>query len=445
MPRPSPILLLTALAILALGILMLLDSHRESEAALEDFTTEQSTLAREAAAALTARLDVAPGAVPPVELLRPALSAVEIPGRIVALLQRPGTTEIVSTSGSVVHCPTLEAAFASGAASARLERPEAEAAGLPHRLAFAGLATAGQNRDWKVAVVATASRLRDREYRSRWRLGLGFGLISLIIGAFGLFAQRKQGKEIVLARSLATAEAARGLDERLVRADKLATLGALATGIAHEVSTPLGVIVGRAEQLLPKVTGDERATKSVNDICEQAERITTIVRAFLRLARGGTTSLEKVAPDALARAAYDLVEHRFTKAGVTLQEAPSEALPRVSCDPRLFEQVIVNLLLNACDACALGGNVELRVEATEDKVRFIVTDDGSGITAEVAARATEPFFTTKPEDGGTGLGLAIANEIVNHHRGVLSLTPRKDAQGTRAVVELAAVRESENV
>jgi signal transduction histidine kinase len=230
----------------------------------------------------------------------------------------------------------------------------------------------------------------------------------------------------------------------LVRADKLATMGALATGIAHEVSTPLGVIVGRAEQLLPKVAADARAAHSVNVISEQAERITRIVRAFLRLARGGTPTLEKVSPADLAGAALELVEHRFTKAGVSLESEIAAGLPRVACDAKLFEQVLVNLLLNACDACTEGGRVELHVRAAGERVAFVVIDDGEGITPSVAERATEPFFTTKSEDAGTGLGLAIANEIVKHHHGELALTPRGDARGTRATVELSAVRENDN-
>jgi signal transduction histidine kinase len=295
-----------------------------------------------------------------------------------------------------------------------------------------------------VAVVATALRVRDREARAMWRLVLGFTMASALIAAFGGFAQRKQKKELALARSLARAELMQEQDERLMRANKLATLGALATGIAHEVSTPLGVIVGRAEQILPKVASDERATRSVNIVIEQAGRISHIVRAFLRLARGGAPSLENVEPADIASAALDLVEHRFTKAEVTLGSELSPVLPRVACDRKLFEQVLVNLLLNACDACDAGGHVDLVVRCEGERVSFVVTDDGEGITPEVAARAIEPFFTTKLETAGTGLGLAIANEIVKHHNGELALAPREGARGTRATVELAAVRGDEH-
>ncbi len=449
-PQGPPILTLMIVSILLLGAVALWDERRESAAALDDFAAEQSSLAREAGSALASRLASLPGRPPeeiPVTLLAPAVSAIEDRGTVVALLQRPGTTSLVTTSGQTMRTPALEAGLASGAPWVRLSREDAASLGLPARLAIAGIARAdaGAMGTWTVAIVTTAHRLRDREARAMWRLVLGFTLASALIAGFGGLAQRKQKQELELARSLAVAETMQARDERLVRADKLATLGALATGIAHEVSTPLGVIVGRAEQLLPRVASDERATRSVNVITEQAERITRIVRAFLRLARGGTPSLERMEPGALAQAALELVEHRFAKAHVTLATQLAPGLPRVACDPRLFEQVLVNLLLNACDACTEDGRVELSVQADGERVAFIVTDDGEGITPEVARRATEPFFTTKAEDAGTGLGLAIANEIVKHHHGELALAPRENARGTRATVQLAAVRETDHV
>jgi two-component system, NtrC family, sensor kinase len=236
-------------------------------------------------------------------------------------------------------------------------------------------------------------------------------------------------------------EAVQARDRRLVEADKLATLGALATGVAHEVSTPLGIIVGRAEQLLPRLEPASRSHRAASTILEQAQRISRIIRAFLTLARGGAPSLSHVPPEALARAALNLVEHRFAEANVSLLHRLEADLPRVACDSALFEQVLVNLLLNACDACAPGGTVELRVERQDGRVSFLVDDDGTGISPEVAERCLEPLFTTKPPGKGTGLGLTIASEIVKHHHGSLSFEPRVGVKGTRVRVEIAAVSE----
>jgi signal transduction histidine kinase len=442
--RP-PIVLLMVLSILTFGAIAAWDERREAASALDDFAMEQSTLARAVASALAAQLDAGDTTSPPLQARAARVAfAVERPGAIIALVQAPGTPALTAISGATVHCPPIEAAFARGDEWVKLSREEAAALGLPARMAIAGLALTptGSHGAWRVATVATALRVRDREARAMSRLVLGFALTSALVAGFGLFAQSKQKKELELARHLARAEAMQIRDERLVRADKLATLGALATGIAHEVSTPLGVIVGRAEQLLPKVSADERSLRSVNMILEQADRINRIVRAFLTLARGGTPSLEKVSPATVVQRAVELVEHRFTKSAVNLTSEIPEDLPRVACDPKLFEQVLVNLLLNACDACSEGGHVHLAVRADGERVAFVVTDDGHGITEEVARRATEPFFTTKSQEAGTGLGLAIASEIVKHHHGELTLTSSDRARGTRAAVELAAVRES---
>jgi signal transduction histidine kinase len=181
----------------------------------------------------------------------------------------------------------------------------------------------------------------------------------------------------------------------------------------------------------------------VESIIEQGSRIDRVIRGFLNLARGESPPLERVRPEVVSRAASELVEHRFESAGVRLTVTADADLPEVACDPRLLEQVVINLLLNACDACERGGHVELAVRADAERVAFVVTDDGAGIAAEAAERALEPFFTTKPAGQGTGLGLAIANEIVKHHGGELAIGPRHSTRhdaradrGTIAVVEL---------
>ena len=260
-------------------------------------------------------------------------------------------------------------------------------------------------------------------------------LASGLVLAFGGTALRRQRKELELERELAVAEVQRERDEELVRADRVATMGTFAMGIAHEVATPLGVIVGRAEQLLGKVRDDERATRSAQTILAQADRIQHIVRRFLDMARGGPPALDRVDPASVVRAATQAVEHRFSKAGVHLAADIPGTMPPIQCDRDLLEQAIVNLLLNACEACSEGGHVEIAARSDAEQVAFVVTDDGTGISPENARRATEPFFTTKSRAEGTGLGLAIAAEIVKSHRGDLTIAPNAD-RGTRARIEI---------
>jgi signal transduction histidine kinase len=193
--------------------------------------------------------------------------------------------------------------------------------------------------------------------------------------------------------------------------------------------------VGRAEQLLARANGDERLAKGAQTIIDQAGNVERVVRGLLGLARGAPIALQEVSPRELVREASALVAHRFTRANVHLAPAVGDDLPAVRCEPLLFKHALVNLLLNACDASPAGSTVRLDVQADSGEVAFVVTDEGHGITAEDAARAAEPFFTTKPVGQGTGLGLAIANEIASTHRGTLAIAPRQP-RGTRASITI---------
>lgn len=451
------------LAIVAVAVVAYWDEQREFSAALRDFAGEQTALAQAVAMTLRTRLvgidatglPAAPARVNSPDDLETRLklsletaqflaaaSSVERPQLVRLLVQGPFGLGLATSDRHVIRSTAIEAGLASGAPWIRLSRQNAAALGLPARTAVAGLTKidAGGAGQWGIAVVASARRQRDREVFAEWRLVLSVVVASGLVLAFGGLALRNQRKQMQLSHELAVASVQSERDERLVRADKLATMGALATGIAHEVSTPLGVIVGRAEQLLSRVGGDERMKRAAETIAQQAERISGIVRGFLTLARGDSPCMERVEPRALGEVAVELVEHRFAKAGVHLSTFFGDELPQVACEPRLMEQVLVNLLLNASDACKPGGQVELRIIGEGQRVAFVVTDDGTGISAGAAARIMDPFFTTKPAGEGSGLGLAIANELVKHHRGTLSVAARQGHPGTRACVELPSAK-----
>ena len=423
---PAGLLAAMAVAVLAVAAIAFVDARQEAARALGEFAEQQAALADGLAQGMTSRR---------------AIDRVERPGRLV-LLFTTADGALVRADGAPIDLPPVTEALARHERWARLSREQSAALGLPARTSIAGLAPiVSGDPEWRaLAVVATAQEERDREIRAQQRAVAGVAIAAALSLAFGGLALRMQRKELTLARELAVAEAQSARDERLVRADKLATMGALATGIAHEVSTPLGVIVGRAEQLRPKVESDEKALRAVDAILEQGERIGRVIRGFLSLARGESPAFETVDPASIARASVDLVEHRFAKAQVALRADVAPGLPAVTGEPRLLEQAVVNLLLNACDACDPGGNVKLDVTRDDDRVAFVVTDDGKGIAPESAARALEPFFTTKPAGKGTGLGLAITSEIVKHHRGTLAIEPRAGAHGTRARIALPAAR-----
>jgi signal transduction histidine kinase len=487
------------LAVATIAALAYWDEEREAAAALEDFAQEQATLASSLAAELDTRLSEArrdaliaaeaqvalrpvpasvldrydsvrmrsaePTASPStqatlqvsvpladgqrVELattMRALLAragSIERPNALMLLLLPPAGSAFHTTSGRMLASAALARALRGGRTWLRLPPVEAASLGLPQRTALAGLAQIdeGPLGRWGIVAVASARRERDREQRAQRRLVLAVLLASGLVLAFGGLALRTQRKELALEHELAISNLQRQRDERLERASRAATMGTLAMGIAHEVSTPLGVIAGRAEQLLPKLLGDERATHGVRAILEQADRINQIMRALLALARGASPPARRIEASAIVHGAVALVEHRFSEAGVTLTADLPEELPFVHGDLHLLQHALVNLLLNACDACVRGGHAEIAVRADGASLSFAVSDDGSGISPATAARATEPFFTTKGH--GTGLGLAIAREIVKSHGGSLMLAAGP-LRGTRACIELPLANKASN-
>jgi signal transduction histidine kinase len=138
-----------------------------------------------------------------------------------------------------------------------------------------------------------------------------------------------------------------------------------------------------------------------------------------------------------------LVEHRFAKAGVRLVVEVAANLPIIHGDPRLLEHAVVNLLLNACDACANKGTVTVLARAGDGNrgLAIVVVDDGPGISPANAGRVLEPFFSTKPSGQGTGIGLALVQEIVASHRGSLALESVLP-HGTRATIKLPSSEEN---
>jgi len=455
--------LLMLLAIAAIAGLAYVDEEREGAAALADLAQEQSTLAQSLALALSSQLStvrhddssVLPShraewpEIPSVLerylslMVRPS-GAAEGPNRLMVLLQPPDTAKFYTTDGRIIVSPEIHAALKDGRTYLRLAPAEAGRLGLPARTALAGLSRldTGSTGLWGIAAVASAERERDRERWARWRLLLSVAAASSLVLSFGGLALRNQRKELLLRHRLELADLSGQRDERLQRAGRAATMGTLAVGVAHEISTPLGIIAGRAEQLVPKLANDERAAGSVRIILEQIDRIHRIIRGLLGLARGDRPTAEPIEPAALVAGAVTLVEHRFAKAGVRLLIEVAPNLPIIHGDPRLLEHAVVNLMLNACDACANEGTVTVLASAGDGKRGLIVSvvDDGPGISPADAGRVLEPFFSTKPSGQGTGIGLAIVQEIVASHRGSLvleSVLPH----GTRATIKLPSAEE----
>lgn len=328
-------------------------------------------------------------------------------------VRAPGTVVLREPTG------VLADAVARGETIVRLSRPEAAKLGLPERAAMAGIARSADGKP--IVVVTTAERQRDRDRAGLYHVLGAMLLAAAVMSAVTVIAWRQQRAESDLAH-----------EAELTKLQRAATMAALGSGVAHELGTPLGVIVGRAEQIAAR--GDEKLQKHAQIILDQAEHIDRVVRGFLGLARGAPVELQPTTARTLVGEAAALVEHRFQRADVHLIPAV-ETEVAVRCEPLLFKHALVNLMLNACDAAPAKSHVRVEVTADANEVAFTVTDEGEGISTDAAARATEPFFTTKSH--GTGLGLAIASEIAKTHRGSLEIAAIQP-RGTRASIRIPA-------
>jgi signal transduction histidine kinase len=433
-----------ALGIGAVVALESWDARHEAQKALEDLTQEHALLAL----ALAARLELSGAAgssVAPNDALAtlcsPALE-LERAGGVVVVLSLAGSGELTTCNGRRVRLTALEQAARHGEKSLVLSRDEAVRLGLPERVAVAGLAPLPHATGLgAVVVTGTAASERDRSRRQQARTIVSMGVVTALILGFGLADLRRQRRELALERQVELEKTRQERDSELAKANRMATIAALASGFAHEIGTPLGIIAGRIEQLGGDAVPPERRSEILAQVTQQVARVGTLVRSFLAFARGEAGLFQRVSAAELAENAVRLVRHRFATTDVPLVlELGAAARALIACESALFEQAIVNVLVNALEASTRGKSVTLRVERSGEHVTFEVVDEGFGIPESVMTRVTEPFFTTKAPSGGTGLGLTIAREIVAHHRGELEIRRRQNeaqaATGTRVVIRV---------
>ncbi|MBZ4333603.1 ATP-binding protein [Corallococcus sp. AS-1-12] len=214
----------------------------------------------------------------------------------------------------------------------------------------------------------------------------------------------------------------RMLEDQLLRAEKLATVGVLAAGVAHEIGTPLGIIRGHAEYMLQKVGGVEHPQgRGLNAIVTQIDRVSRIIRQLLDLSRLQPARAGVVPLAAVVRGLQELLDVEAERRHVHFELDVPERLPSLAADADQLQQVLLNLTLNACDACSAGGHVRLSattcMAGDVQAVEIRVQDDGRGIAPEHLHQVFDPFFTTKKRGQGTGLGLSVVAQIVRNHGG----------------------------
>jgi hypothetical protein len=225
------------------------------------------------------------------------------------------------------------------------------------------------------------------------------------------------------------------LEQRLVQADKLSSIGLLAAGVAHEVNTPLAVISTYAQMLAKQVADDSQKSLILDKIAKQTFRASEIVNSLLNFSRTSTTSFGDVSLNRVVQETLSLLEHQLQKSGIQVKTDLEADLPGVYGNSGKLQQVFLNLFLNARDAMTSGGTLEVRTWPEGAGVKVEVSDNGPGIAAEHVHRIYDPFFTTKAARKGTGLGLSVTYGIIQEHGGSIEVSNRPGG-GARFRIEL---------
>jgi PAS domain S-box-containing protein len=225
------------------------------------------------------------------------------------------------------------------------------------------------------------------------------------------------------------------LEQQVRQAEKLAAVGQLTAGLAHEIGTPLNVIAGRAEYMLRKMPPEDPLRENLVCIITQIERITKLVQQLLGFARPKPPQIRPIRLLPMMSEMLALLEHQITQQGITKTIQCSEELPEIMADPDQIQQVIFNLALNAVQAMPNGGNLTIRVHQTDPSHRqkdwikdhylqIEVSDTGMGISADKLQKIFDPFFSTKEVGKGAGLGLAVSQSIMREHGGWIDVKSR---------------------
>ncbi|WP_313530769.1 ATP-binding protein [Shinella sp.] len=241
--------------------------------------------------------------------------------------------------------------------------------------------------------------------------------------------------------------------------EKLAALGSLLAGVAHELNNPLSIITGQA--LMMREAMEERAVADWNGLVRRCERISTaadrcarIVRSFLDMARQREAERTPTRLETVANEEVELLGYTMGAAGITIERRWTEDLPVLSLDSSQIHQVVLNLLVNAQQALEQAGGADRRItvgieaDRVAGTVSLTIDDNGPGVPEAIRSRIFDPFFTTKPQGAGTGIGLAVSKGLVEAHGSSLTLGDAPGG-GARFIIRLpyetAQANEAETV
>ncbi len=231
--------------------------------------------------------------------------------------------------------------------------------------------------------------------------------------------------------------------EHLLQAEKMALVGKLAAGMAHSIRNPFTSVKMRLFSLGRSLELDDNQKEDFDVISEEIRHVDTIVQNFLEFSRPPKLKMQMISPSTVVDSALQLLEHRLKSYEVSIKLKREDPLPAVQADPEQLKEVLVNIVVNACEAMGRGGLITIfekmeRSGESADTAVIRISDDGPGISETILDKVLQPFFTTKED--GTGLGLSIAARIVEEHQGRLDVISR-EGHGATFIITLP-VKES---
>jgi signal transduction histidine kinase len=262
-------------------------------------------------------------------------------------------------------------------------------------------------------------------------------------------ALRKETRDLqhALATLRDSEERSRAMSDALHQSEKLASMGSLLAGVAHELNNPLSVVIGRAT-MLEAAAKDTATISGIRKLRTAAERCERIVKTFLAMARRRQPQRLMVGIHEIIETALDVLVYTLQKSGIDVQYERTSDIPDVCVDPDQLHQVFINLFVNAEQAmCQRDGERVLRLAVrhlvAEEQLQIVVSDTGPGIAAEIRGRIFDPYFTTKSIGEGTGVGLSVSMGIVQAHGGTLCVECPPEG-GATFVVSLPLAKAFEN-
>ena len=273
----------------------------------------------------------------------------------------------------------------------------------------------------------------------------GRGLPASFLARAGIEALETLGFLFLILISLRVREAGHTIERQkeqletanrqLLQAAKLASVGELASGMAHEINNPVGIILGRTDYILATQDGLPSETKGdLKVVRSQAERVAATVRSLLTFARPSPLSVQRVDLAGLVEEAVKLEAPRCRTAAVEIECTTSGRIPTIQADPDRLQQVLINVMNNAIESMPGGGRLGISLANGGGEVVVNISDTGKGITEEDLARVFDPFFTTKPAGKGTGLGLAVSYGIIRDHGGEIRVSSTPGVGSTFSIV-----------